>query len=81
MNATIQADSATGVRLLQSGEYDGGSFSGNATDRLMAAGDVAPVNVELLENYGNVFEGLKFSRTTRWTAFPTACRTGVARTC
>ena len=59
VNATDQADSATGVQLLQSGEYDGGSFSGNATDRLMAAGDVAPVNVELLENYDNVFEGLK----------------------
>ena len=45
--------------MLQSGEYDGGSFSGNATDRLMAAGDVAPVNVDLLENYDAVFEGLK----------------------
>ena len=59
VNAQTQADSATGVRMLQSGEFDGGSFSGNATDRLMAAGDVAPVNVELLENYDNVFEGLK----------------------
>ena len=45
--------------MLRSGEFDGGSFSGNATDRLMAAGDVAPVNVELLPNYDNVFEGLK----------------------
>ena len=45
VNAQTQADSATGVRMLQSGEFDGGSFSGNATDRLMAAGDVAPVNV------------------------------------
>src|SRR6185312_1401514 len=27
--------------------------------RLMAAGDVAPVNVELLENYAAVFDGLK----------------------
>jgi putative spermidine/putrescine transport system substrate-binding protein len=59
VNATVQADSASGVRLLQSGEYDGGSFSGNATDRLMAAGDVAPVNVELLSNYDNVFDSLK----------------------
>jgi putative spermidine/putrescine transport system substrate-binding protein len=59
VNAQTQADSATGVQMLQSGEFDGGSFSGNATDRLMAAGDVAPVNVELLENYDNVFEGLK----------------------
>ena len=59
VNTQVQADSAAGVQLLQSGEYDGGSFSGNATDRLMAAGDVAPVNVELLPNYANVFEGLK----------------------
>ena len=59
VNATVQADSASGVRLLQDGGYDGGSFSGNATDRLMAAGDVAPVNVDLLENYDAVFEGLK----------------------
>ena len=59
VNSTPQADSAAGVQLLRSGEYDGGSFSGNATDRLMAAGDVAPVNVSLLSNYANVFEGLK----------------------
>ena len=38
-------------QLLRSGEYDGGSFSGNATIALMAAGDVQPVNVELLPNY------------------------------
>ena len=59
VNATPMADSAAGVQLLRSGEYDGGSFSGNATDRLMAAGDVAPVNVALLPNYANVFAGLK----------------------
>ncbi|HEX5590816.1 MAG TPA: extracellular solute-binding protein, partial [Candidatus Limnocylindrales bacterium] len=59
VNSTVQADSAAGVQLLRSGEYDGGSFSGNATDRLMAAGDVAPVNVDLLSNYANVFDGLK----------------------
>jgi putative spermidine/putrescine transport system substrate-binding protein len=59
VNTQVQPDSATGVRMLQSGEFDGGSFSGNATDRLMAAGDVAAVNVELLPNYANVFEGLK----------------------
>ena len=59
VNSTPQADSAAGIQLLRSGEYDGGAFSGNATDRLMAAGDVAPVNVDLLPNYANVFEGLK----------------------
>lgn len=59
VSSTVMADSANGIQLLRSGEYDGGSFSGNATDRLMAAGDVAPVNVALLENYKNVFDGLK----------------------
>jgi putative spermidine/putrescine transport system substrate-binding protein len=59
VNSTPMADSATGIGLLRSGEYDGGSFSGNATDRLMAAGDVAPVNVDLLPNYENVFDSLK----------------------
>ena len=44
VKTAVQADSANGVQLLRSGEYDGGSFSGNATDRLMAAGDVAPIN-------------------------------------
>jgi putative spermidine/putrescine transport system substrate-binding protein len=59
VNATPMTDSANGVQLLQSGQYDGGSFSGDATVRLMAASDVAPVNVDLLSNYANVFEGLK----------------------
>jgi putative spermidine/putrescine transport system substrate-binding protein len=59
VNSTVMSDSANGVQLLRSGEYDGGSFSGNATDRLMAAGDVAPVNVDLIPNYANIFEDLK----------------------
>lgn len=59
VNATPMSDSADGVQLLQSGQYDGGSFSGDATVRLMAAGDVAPVNVDLVPNYADVFAGLK----------------------
>lgn len=59
VTTTDMTDSANGVSLLQSGDYDGGSFSGNATVRLMAAGDVAPVNVNLIPNYANIFEGLK----------------------
>ena len=59
VNTTSMTDSANGVQLLQSGEYDGGSFSGDASVRLMKAGDVAPVNVSLLDNYANVFAGLK----------------------
>ena len=59
VSTTDMTDSANGVSLLQSGDYDGGSFSGNATVRLMASGDVAPVNVDLIPNYKNVFDGLK----------------------
>jgi len=59
VNTTSMTDSANGVQLLQSGEYDGGSFSGDASVRLMKAGDVAPVNVSLLDNYANLFSGLK----------------------
>ena len=40
-------------------EADGGSFSGDASVRLMVGGDVAPINVDLLANYANVFAGLK----------------------
>ena len=52
-------DSNNGVSLMQSGDYDGGSFSGDATQRLMAGGIVAPVNTALIPNYANIFEGLK----------------------
>jgi putative spermidine/putrescine transport system substrate-binding protein len=59
VNTTDMTDSANGVALMQSGDYDGGSFSGNATSRLMAGGVVAPINTALIPNYANVFEGLK----------------------
>jgi putative spermidine/putrescine transport system substrate-binding protein len=59
VKTTPMTDSANGVQLLQSGQYDGGSFSGDATIRLMASGDVAPVNTDLIPNYKDVFAGLK----------------------
>ncbi|MDQ3880590.1 MAG: ABC transporter substrate-binding protein [Chloroflexota bacterium] len=59
VNTTDMTDSANGVSLMQSGEYDGISASGDATLRLIAGGDVAPVNLDLIPNYENVFEGLK----------------------
>ena len=59
VNTTDMTDSNNGVSLMQSGDYDGGSFSGDATSRLMAGGFVAPVNTALIPNYANVFEGLK----------------------
>lgn len=59
VSTTNMNSSAEGVQLLRSGEYDGGSFSGNASVPLMLAGDVVPVNTDLLSNYPNVFAGLK----------------------
>jgi putative spermidine/putrescine transport system substrate-binding protein len=47
------------VQLMKSGEYDVVSASGDATLRLVAAGDVAPVNTDLLENYGDIADFLK----------------------
>jgi putative spermidine/putrescine transport system substrate-binding protein len=59
VNTTDMADSNNGVSLMQSGEYDGISASGDATTRLIAGGTVAPVNTALFKNYANVYAGLK----------------------
>jgi putative spermidine/putrescine transport system substrate-binding protein len=59
VNATNMSDSNNGVSLIQSGEYDGISASGDATTRLIASNLVAPINTDIFENYGNVFDGLK----------------------
>jgi putative spermidine/putrescine transport system substrate-binding protein len=42
------------VTLMRSGQYDGVSASGDATLRLIAGGDVAPVNTDLIPNYADV---------------------------
>ncbi len=55
----VGLDSANMVQLMKTGQYDGVSASGDATLRLIAGGDVAPVNFDLIPNYKNVFEGLK----------------------
>ncbi|MBX3193565.1 MAG: extracellular solute-binding protein [Microbacteriaceae bacterium] len=47
------------LNLMKSGEYDVVSASGDASLRLVAAGDVAPVNVDLLKNYAGIFDFLK----------------------
>jgi putative spermidine/putrescine transport system substrate-binding protein len=45
--------------LIDSGDYDGVSASGNLSGRLVAAGEAAPVNVGLVPNYKDVFPDLK----------------------
>jgi putative spermidine/putrescine transport system substrate-binding protein len=55
----VGLDSANMVQLMKTGDYDGVSASGDATLRLIAGGDVAPVNFDLIPNYKDVFAGLK----------------------
>ena len=59
VNTKIGNTSDEMVTLMRTGQYDGVSASGDATLRLIAAGDVAPVNTDLIPNYADVFEGLK----------------------
>jgi putative spermidine/putrescine transport system substrate-binding protein len=59
VNVKIGNTSDEMVTLMRTGNYDGVSASGDATLRLIAAGDVAPVNTDLIENYADVFDGLK----------------------
>jgi putative spermidine/putrescine transport system substrate-binding protein len=47
------------VTLMKTGEYDVVSASGDASLRLIASGDVEPVNTDLLENYGDISSFLK----------------------
>jgi putative spermidine/putrescine transport system substrate-binding protein len=59
VNVKVGNTSDEMVTLMRTGQYDGVSASGDATLRLIAAGDVAPVNTKLVPNYADVFDGLK----------------------
>jgi len=62
VNVQLGNSSDEMVQLMQSGEYDGVSASGDATLRLIAGGEVVPVNVDLIPNYADVFADLKLQR-------------------
>ncbi len=47
------------VNLMGTGEYDVVAASGDASLRLIASGDAAPVNTDLLQNYGDIESFLK----------------------
>ncbi len=47
------------VSLMKTGEYDVVAASGDATLRLIAGEDVAPVNTDLIPSYAGVFDFLK----------------------
>ncbi|MFZ2033765.1 MAG: spermidine/putrescine ABC transporter substrate-binding protein, partial [Candidatus Dormiibacterota bacterium] len=59
VNAKIANTSDEMVALMETGQYDGVSASGNATLRLMAGGTAAPINVNLLTNYADINPSLK----------------------
>jgi putative spermidine/putrescine transport system substrate-binding protein len=58
-NVKYFATSDEAVQLMKTGEYDVVSASGDATLRLIAAGDVAPVNTDLISNYPDLSAFLK----------------------
>jgi putative spermidine/putrescine transport system substrate-binding protein len=59
VNVKVGNTSDEMVTLMRTGDYDGVSASGDATLRLIAGGDVSPVNTDLVPNYKDVFPGLK----------------------
>jgi putative spermidine/putrescine transport system substrate-binding protein len=59
VNVKLGATSDEMVQLMQSGEYDGVSASGDATNRLMAGGEVVAIDVAEFSSYEQIFDGLK----------------------
>lgn len=59
VNVKIGNTSDEMLQLMRTGQYDGVSASGDATLRLIYAGDVAPVNTKLVPNYDTISAFLK----------------------
>jgi putative spermidine/putrescine transport system substrate-binding protein len=59
VNVKVGNTSDEMVQLMRTGQYDGVSASGDATLRLIYAGDVAPVNTSLVPNYSTISSFLK----------------------
>ena len=59
VNVKLGNSSDEMVQLMQSGEYDGVSASGDATTRLIAGDEVVAIDTAKLSSYADVFEGLK----------------------
>lgn len=59
VNNQLGGSSDEMVALMQSGEYDGVSASGDATERLIAGGEVGPLDVGPMTSYAQIFEDLK----------------------
>ncbi|WP_037303439.1 ABC transporter substrate-binding protein [Amycolatopsis orientalis] len=59
VNVKAFGTSDEAVSLMKTGQYDVVSASGDASLRLIASGDVEPVNTALVPNYADVFDFLK----------------------
>ena len=59
VNVKTGASSDEMVQLMQSGEYDGVSASGDATQRLIAGDEVAAIDLAEYSSYADIFDGLK----------------------
>ena len=81
VKAKVYGGSSDAVALMKTGEYDGGAFSGDATLRLIAAGDVAACEHRAHPQLTPTSSRASRARaTTRSTASPTASPTAVAPT-
>jgi len=59
VNAKVASTSDEMVTLMRTGQYDGVSASGNASVRMIAGGDVAPIDTKILTNYPDIAPFLK----------------------
>lgn len=60
VNRRIAGTSDEMVQLMRTGDYDLVSASGDASLRLIAGGDVQPINLDLIPNFGDdIVEGMK----------------------
>ena len=59
VNVKLGSTSDEMVQLMQSGEYDGVSASGDATQRLMSGGEVAELDLAEFTSFADIFDGLK----------------------
>ncbi len=59
VNVKLGTTSDEMVQLMQSGEYDGVSASGDATQRLMSGGEIAELDLAEFTSYADIFDGLK----------------------
>ena len=59
VNVKLENTSDQMVLQMRTGQYDGVSASGDATLRLIYAGDVAPVNTDLVPSYATISDFLK----------------------